>query len=92
MASFGFGISGVSGFEKTETSRPVPSTTPTRFPLSDLLIKTIGMNINPAISTGKKRVMKTNIFFRTAARYSRFRTARILFTRSPPTPRRRLSR
>ena len=36
------------------------------------------------ISTGKRMVMMMNIFFRTAARYSRFNTASILFIAPPP--------
>ena len=92
MVSRVFGTLGASGLEKALASRPVPSTTATRFPPRALVIMKMGMNIRPAMITGKKRVMNMNIFFRTAARYSRFSTARIFLTASPPAPRRRLSR
>ena len=74
-------IAGVFSFSKLgqleDPKFSVPSMTATVFSPSPLAIISPGTTIMPAISTGKKRVMKINIFFRTAARYSRLKTASI---------------
>src|SRR5207244_1281253 len=64
-------------FANASRNPPVPSRTTTFFSPIPRAIITPGRMITPAISTGKKSVMKMNIFLRTAARYSRFRTASV---------------
>src|SRR5438034_1653946 len=75
-----FGVAELVSFGlKASRNWPVPSTTATFFSPSPLAIIKPGRTIKPAIRTGKKRVMKMNIFLRTATMYSRLRTAHIFF-------------
>src|SRR5207249_2950392 len=75
-SSFRLFLGAFGSLMNASRSWPVPSITATFLPVRLLAIIIMGKAITPVISSGKKSVMKMNIFFRTAWKYSRFRTAK----------------